>query len=170
MIKDSGKVILRQGFNTGPTIVEDHNPSSDAGYNPVTYQQIRSTDKTSSSHPYGGDQKFRTEGFALLTVLLIMTIMTIIGIAAIRVTSLGNRLAGFSRTSEAAVAAAEFCTGTAVNIIQQTIDQGSVPATFLDNANPIGPVPQNNQAVLTQEIMGQSDNNTDNQRRRGIRH
>jgi Tfp pilus assembly protein PilX len=102
------------------------------------------------------------EGVALLTVLLIMTIMTIIGIAAITVTSLENRLAGFSRTSEAAVAAAESCTGTAVNIIQQTIDQGSVPATFLDNANPIGPVPQNNQAVLTQEIMGQSDNNTDN--------
>ena len=100
-------------------------------------------------------------GAALLTVLMLMVAMTIIGIAAITVTSMENRVAGFARTGEAASTAAESCMGTAANIIQQTYDLGSVPAAFLDNATPPGPVPQGNQTVLTQEITGQLDNNTD---------
>ena len=102
-------------------------------------------------------------GVALLTVLLIMVIMTVIGIAAITVTGLENRMAGFLRTGESAAVAVESCIGTSVNIIQQTMDQGTVPNSFLDNINPPGPVPQanGNQTILTQEIMGQSDNNPD---------
>ena len=105
--------------------------------------------------------EFGEDGVALLTVLLIMAIMTILGIAAITVTGLENRIAGFLRTGESAATAAESCVGTAVNLIQQTMDQGSVPNAFLSNATPLGPVPSTNQVTLGQEIMGQSDNNAD---------
>ncbi|MER3422511.1 MAG: hypothetical protein C4293_04035 [Nitrospiraceae bacterium] len=95
-------------------------------------------------------------GVALLTVLLIMVIMAVIGLAAITVTGLENRMAGFGRTGEAATTAAEACIGTAVNIIQQTIDQGTLPAAYSPN-----PVPTATATTLNQEIMGQSDNNPD---------
>ncbi|MGH7207393.1 MAG: pilus assembly PilX family protein [Nitrospiraceae bacterium] len=101
------------------------------------------------------------KGLALLTVMLLMLIMTVIGIAAITVTGLENRMAGYLRTGEAAASASESCLGTGVNVIQQTIDMGSLPAAFLDNAAPAGPVPQANGPILNTEIMGQSDNNAD---------
>ena len=101
------------------------------------------------------------EGLALLTVVLLLMIMTVLGIAAITTTSLENRMAGFTRTGEAAAGSAESCVGTAVNIIQQTIDAGTLPAAFLDNAVPAGPVPQATGPNLQAEIMGQSDNNAD---------
>ena len=100
-------------------------------------------------------------GVTLLTVVMILAVMTIIGIAAISVTGLENRMAGFGRTGESAATAAESCMGTAVNVIQQTIDAGQLPATYLDSANPVGPVPSLNGPTLNQEIMGQLDNNTD---------
>jgi Tfp pilus assembly protein PilX len=96
-------------------------------------------------------------GVALVTVMLVMIIMTVIGIAALTVTGMENRMAGFQRTGEAVATAAESCVGTGVNIIQQTIDQGKVPDTFTTLNN--GPVL--NQAILEGEIMGQSDNNPD---------
>ena len=98
-------------------------------------------------------------GIALVTVMLVMVIMTVIGIAAITVTGLENRMAGFQRTGEAAATAAESCIGTGVNVIQQTIDQAKVPDTFIGSAG--GPVPPSNQSTLEQEIMGQLDNYTD---------
>jgi Tfp pilus assembly protein PilX len=88
-------------------------------------------------------------------------ILTIIGITSITTTGIENRMAGFGRTGEGGTSAAESCMQTAVKIIQQTIDNGSLPATFLDNANPAGPVPNGNSATLQAEIMGQSDNNAD---------
>jgi Tfp pilus assembly protein PilX len=101
------------------------------------------------------------QGIALLTVMLLMLILTVLGVAAVTMSGLENRMAGLQRTGEAAATAAESCLGTAVNIIQQTIDGGSLPAAFLSNADPPGPVPQANSAVLNQEIMGQLDNNAD---------
>lgn len=98
-------------------------------------------------------------GIALVTVMLVMVIMTVIGIAAITVTGLENRMAGFQRTGEAAATAAESCIGTGVNVVQQTIDQAKVPDTFKVSLG--GPVPDASQALLEQEIMGQSDNNAD---------
>lgn len=98
-------------------------------------------------------------GIALITIMLVMVIMTVIGIAALTVTGMENRMAGFQRTGEAAATAAESCVGTGVNIIQQTIDLGTLPGTYrVQNG---GPVPDLNQAVLEGEIMGQSDNNPD---------
>jgi type IV pilus assembly PilX-like protein len=102
-----------------------------------------------------------TKGIALLTVMLVMVIMSVIGIAALTVTGLENRLAGFGRTGEAAATAAESCVGTSVNLIQQTIDLAVVPVSFLATAAPAGPVPAGGDTRLTQEIMGQSDNNAD---------
>jgi len=99
------------------------------------------------------------KGIALVTVMLVMVIMAVIGIAAITVTSLENRMAGFQRSGEAAATAAESCIGTGVNVIQQTIDQGRVPDTFKVSQG--GPVPDASQVVLEQEIMGQLDNNAD---------
>lgn len=101
------------------------------------------------------------KGIALLTVMLVMVIMSVIGIAALTVTGLENRMAGFGRTGEAAATAAESCVGTGVNLIQQTIDLATVPVSFLANAAPPGPVPVGGDVRLTQEIMGQSDNNID---------
>ena len=45
-------------------------------------------------------------GVALVTVMLVMIIMTVIGIAALTVTGMENRMAGFQRTGEAAATAA----------------------------------------------------------------
>lgn len=101
------------------------------------------------------------QGIAMLTVMLIMLIMTVMGIAAITVTGMENKIAGIQRTTEAGGTAAESCLGTGANIIQQTIDNGTLPAAFHDNATPKGPVPAGNAAILSGEIIGNSDNNTD---------
>ena len=93
-------------------------------------------------------------GIALLTVMLMLMILTVLGIASITVTSMENRMAGFSRNTEAVVAAADSCEGVATNIIQQTLaPPGVLPATFIA---PAGPVPAANATILWQEIYGSS--------------
>lgn len=92
------------------------------------------------------------QGIALLTVLLMLLILTVLGIASITVTSMENRMAGFFRSTEAVVAAADSCEGLAVNIIQQTkTAPGVIPASFLA---PTGPIPAANAPTLWSEIMG----------------
>lgn len=94
------------------------------------------------------------QGIALLTVMLMLLILSILGIASITVTSMENRMAGFFRTTEAVVAAADSCEGLGVNIIQQTLSPpGVLPASFIA---PTGPVPAANATILTQEIHGTS--------------
>lgn len=97
----------------------------------------------------------------MLTVMLIMLMLTVLGVAAMTVSGVENNIAGIQRTTEAAGVAAESCLGTGANIIQQTIDAGSLPDAFKSTASPAGPVPAGNAATLGSEIMGQSDNNTD---------
>jgi Tfp pilus assembly protein PilX len=95
-------------------------------------------------------------GIALLTVFLMLLLLTILGIAAITVTGLENRMAGFFRTTEAAAAAAQSCEGVAANIIQQTITgPGQLPASFLSSSVPAGPVPAANGPTLQSEIKGE---------------
>jgi len=106
-------------------------------------------------------QQSNERGIALITVMLLLVIMTVLGIASMTLTALENRMAGMSTSTESATAAAEACTGTAVNVIQQTLDAHALPAALLSNATPAGPVPQTNSTVLNQELMGQSDNNVD---------
>lgn len=102
------------------------------------------------------------EGIALVTTLVILLIMTVLGVGAVAVTALENRIAGFQRTGESATSAAESCVGTSVNIIQQTIDAGAVPAAVVTAT---GPVPTGAETAanpsLTMEIMGQADNHAD---------
>jgi Tfp pilus assembly protein PilX len=112
--------------------------------------------------------KKNEQGIAMLTVMLVMLMMTVLGIAAVTVTGLENRMAGFMTSMESATAAAESCAGVGVNLIQQTIDPyagaGTLPAVFKSDvvtAGVPGPVPQTNATVLNQEIMGSSDNNSD---------
>jgi Tfp pilus assembly protein PilX len=109
-------------------------------------------------------------GIALLTVLLMILLLTILGIAAITITGLENRMAGFFRTTEAAAVAAQSCEGTAANIIQQTMaGSGQLPPSFLSDAVPAGPVPKDNGPILQSEIKGSalpsvgtpSENNND---------
>jgi Tfp pilus assembly protein PilX len=95
-------------------------------------------------------------GVAMLTVMLIMLMLTVMGVAAMTVSSVENNIAGMQRTTEAAGTAAESCLGTGVNIIQQTIMAGSLPAAFATPGGPVG-----NVTTLNSEIMGQSDNNPD---------
>jgi hypothetical protein len=95
-----------------------------------------------------------------------MLMMTALGVAALTATGLENRMSSFVTSMEGATAAAESCAGVGINVIQQTIDPyvgaGTLPAAFKSDATPIaGPVPQANAALLTQEIMGSSDNNSD---------
>lgn len=105
--------------------------------------------------------KARQEGFALITALLVMLILTVLGVSAMTMTSMENRIAGVSKATEAASMAVESCLGTGVNVIQQTIDLGDVPLSALDNAVPPGPVPLARRADLTSEIMGELDQNND---------
>lgn len=114
---------------------------------------------------YAADQ----QGIALLTVMLLLLILTVLGVAAITVTGLEIRMAGFSSSTEGAVASAESCTGTGVNIIAQTLSLGAVPTQYVVGGagatSPVVPANAENASTnppsLTQEIFGQADNNAD---------
>ena len=62
------------------------------------------------------------EGIVLITTMVILFIMTVLGVGAVAVTALENRIAGFQRTGESSTSAAESCVGTSVN------SQQSAPA------------------------------------------
>ena len=102
------------------------------------------------------------QGLAFLMVMILMLILTVLGVAAMTVTGLENRIAGFQRTTEIAADAAESCLSTSVKIIQQTIEAGAVPAAVVTAT---GPVPTGAETAanpsLTMEIMGQADNHAD---------
>jgi hypothetical protein len=99
-------------------------------------------------------------GLAFLSVMMILLMMTVLGVGALTVTGLENRLAGFASSLEASSAAAESCVAIGVKVIQQTLDspQGAatIPTALLNNQTPPGPVPQSNVAQLQSEIEGGS--------------
>jgi Tfp pilus assembly protein PilX len=102
-------------------------------------------------------------GFALFGVFLTILMMTALGIAAMTMTGLENRMAGSANSTDAAAAAAESCIGTGVNVIMQTLQERQVPPSYL--VGPAAVIPANAEGAiaptLTQEIMGQADNATD---------
>ncbi len=105
------------------------------------------------------------DGIAMLTVLMVMLMMTVLGVAAITVSGLENKIAGLQRTTESAAQAAESCLGTSANVIMQTLlpeNGDSIPAALLDSASPAGPVPVGNKATLENEIIGNPENSPDN--------
>jgi len=99
-------------------------------------------------------------GIALFGVFLTILMMTALGIAAMTMTGLENRMAGSANSMDAAAAAAESCIGTGVNVIMQTLQDRQVPLSYVGSVIPasaegaIAP-------TLTQEIMGQANNNAD---------
>ena len=101
------------------------------------------------------------QGASFMTVMIITLMLGVLGVAALTMTGLENSMAGAIRMVEEGTSAAESCIGTAVNVIQQSIDAGTVPPPLLSNAVPPGPVPFTNAAILGQEINGVSANLND---------
>lgn len=97
------------------------------------------------------------QGIAMISILMLILILTVLGIGAMTITGLENRVAGFASSMEASSAAADSCIATGVKVIQQVLDVSnatSVPAALLDSATPAGPVPLSNKAQLEKEING----------------
>lgn len=104
------------------------------------------------------------DGVAMLTVLMLTIILTVIGIAAITSTTMDVKMAGGERLRESGVNAAESCLNTGIQIIQQTLTGGIIPAGLLgSSANPSIPklIRLGGTNPLEAEIMGQSDGNPD---------
>jgi len=97
------------------------------------------------------------QGIAMLSILMLMLILTVLGIGAMTITGIENRVAGFASSMEASSAAADACIATGVKVIQQVLDVSngtSVPTALLNNQTPPGPVPSTNKAQLELEING----------------
>ncbi|HSA61787.1 MAG TPA: hypothetical protein VLE03_06070 [Nitrospiraceae bacterium] len=101
------------------------------------------------------------QGASFMTVMIITLMLGVLGVTALTMTGLENSMAGAIRMVEEGTSAAESCVGTGVNVIQQSIDAGTVPPALLSNAVPPGPVPFANAAILGQEINGVLANNND---------
>lgn len=86
-----------------------------------------------------------------MTVMVIMLMTGTLGVSALTMTGLENSMAGAIRMVEEGTDAAESCVGMSVNVIQNSVDPGAVPATLIA---PAGPVPAANAAILSQEING----------------
>lgn len=78
-------------------------------------------------------------GLALLTIMLLMVIMTVLGIAAVTVTSLENRMAGYGMTGQVGTSAAESCLSTGVQVIQQVISAAPAAGSASGQRNTAGP-------------------------------
>jgi Tfp pilus assembly protein PilX len=99
------------------------------------------------------------QGIAMISILMLILILTVLGIGAMTITGLENRVAGFASSMEASSAAADSCIATGVKVIQQVLDVSnatSVPTALLNNQTPPGPVPSSNKAQLELEINGDS--------------
>lgn len=101
------------------------------------------------------------QGASFMAIMIITLMLGVLGVTALTMTGLENSMAGAIRMVEEGTSAAESCIGTAVNVIQQSIDAGAVPPSLLSSAAPPGPVPPINAALLGQEINGTSANNPD---------
>lgn len=104
---------------------------------------------------HGSGFRENQQGIAMLSILMLMLILTVLGIGAMTITGIENRVAGFASSMEASSAAADACIATGVKVIQQVQDLSnsmSVPTTLLDNQIPPGPVPATNKTQLENEI------------------
>lgn len=90
-------------------------------------------------------------GTSFMAVMMVMLMAGTLGVAALTMTGLENSMAGSMRMVEEGTDAAESCIGMSVNVIQNSVDVGTVPVTLIA---PAGPVPAANAAILSQEING----------------
>jgi len=106
---------------------------------------------------HGSGFRENQQGIAMLSILMLMLILTVLGIGAMTITGIENRVAGFASSMEASSAAADACIATGVKVIQQVQDVSnsmSVPTALLNNQVPPGPVPSTNKTQLEDEING----------------
>jgi Tfp pilus assembly protein PilX len=108
------------------------------------------------------------DGVAMLTILMLTVILTVIGIAAISTTTQDLKVAGGEKLRATGVNAAEACMSSAVQIVQQTLQNSAVPAALLGAAanpfiatNAAGLGTAAGQNPIQAEIMGASDKNPD---------
>jgi len=98
------------------------------------------------------------QGIAMISIVMLMLMLTVLGIGAMTITGIENRVAGFASSMEASSAAADACIATGVKVIQQVLDVSnglSVPTALLLNPpSSFGPVPVNNKTQLEDEING----------------
>lgn len=97
-------------------------------------------------------------GVSFMVMMILVLLTGVLGVAALTMTGLENSMAGAIRMVEEGTHAAESCLGMSVNVIQQSIEPGTVPANLIE---PQGPVPAANAAFLGQEINGLRPNNPD---------
>ena len=100
-------------------------------------------------------------GVSFATVMMIMLMTGALGVAALTMTGMENSMAGAVRMVEEGTHAAESCIGTAVRIINLTIDDPSMAGPAAVVVAPQGPVPALNATFLSQEINGVLRNNPD---------
>src|ERR1041384_7840056 len=103
------------------------------------------------------------QGIAMLTVVMLMLMLTVIGIGALTVSGLENNMAGLQRKMESSGQTAEFFLGGGANIVREKLlpeNGGVVPSALLA---PTGPVltTNNNQQILSNEIIGNPENSID---------
>lgn len=106
---------------------------------------------------HGPGFKENQQGIAMISILMLMLILTVLGIGAMTITGIENRVAGFASSMEASSAAADACVATGVKVIQQVQDVSNslaVPTALLSNQIPPGPVPVTNKTQLELEING----------------
>lgn len=111
-------------------------------------------DRASALGRMAGDER----GISFMVMMILVLMTGVLGVAALTMTGLENSMAGAVRMVEEGTHAAESCIGTSVNVIQQSIDSGTVPPTLVA---PQGPVPAANAAFLGQEINGLQVNSPD---------
>ena len=106
---------------------------------------------------HGPGFKENQQGIAMISIVMLMLMLTVLGIGAMTITGIENRVAGFAGSMEASSAAADACIATGVKVIQQVQDVSnglSVPTALLNNQIPPGPVPSTNKTQLENEING----------------
>ncbi|MCS6896591.1 MAG: hypothetical protein NZM29_01335 [Nitrospira sp.] len=113
------------------------------------------TCRESRSSPFKDEDE---KGLALVAMMIILLLAGVLGVAALTISGMENSMAGAMRMIEEGTHAAESCIGASVNVIQQSIDSGTVPVTLI---SPNGPVPASNAVFLGEEINGVRANDPD---------
>jgi len=88
-------------------------------------------------------------GVSFMMIMILTLMVGALGVAALTMTGLENSMAGAMRMVEEGTDAAESCVGMGIKVIQQSIDNGTVPPALIA---PAGPVPAANAVILGQEI------------------
>lgn len=95
-------------------------------------------------------RKKNEKGAALITMLLFLVVLTVIGLTSVSITSLENLTAMNERNYEQRINEEEAGVDPQVNVLERTIADSAVPATYLTGAG--GPVPDVAGPTLLSEL------------------